>query len=150
MYRQIVARKLRAVFAGLNEGRAEAVTRELARSALHFFVGAHALGGTRRTPEAIARWYARLLRLLPDIRFDIEHIDVAGPPWRTLAVVRWRESNSGTDGVRTANDGVNVVEIAWGRVRAVRIYTDTAVLQKTLDRLAAAGVEEARAAPIES
>lgn len=150
MYRQIVARKLKAVFDGLNRGQPEAVTRALAPSAEHFFIGRHALGGTRRTPESIARWYARLLRLLPDIRFDIERIEVAGPPWRTLAVVRWQESNSGTDGVRTRNEGVNLLEIAWGRVRAVRIYTDTVVLQRTLERLAAVGVGEAVAAPIES
>lgn len=150
MYRQIVARRLQAVFDALNRGQPERVTRALAPSAEHFFIGRHALGGTRRTPESIASWYARLLRLLPDIRFDIERIDIAGPPWRTLAVVRWHESNSGTDGVRTRNAGVNLIELAWGRVRAVRIYTDTAVLQQTLDRLAAVGVAEAVAEPIES
>jgi len=150
MYKQFVARKLRAVFAGLNRGQAVAITRDFAPSAEHFFVGSHALGGTRRTPESIARWYERLLRLLPDIQFDLERIDVAGPPWRTLAVVHWNESNSGTDGVHTTNRGINVIEIAWGAVRSVRIYTDTAVLQRTLDRLAAGGVPEARAAPIES
>ena len=55
MYRQIVARKLRAVFAGLNQGRAQAVTRELSPSAEHFFIGTHALGGTRSTPAASGR-----------------------------------------------------------------------------------------------
>ena len=150
MYKQVVAGKLRAAFAGLNHGRPEAVTRELGRDAVHSFIGSHALGGTRRTPESIRRWYDRLLRLLPDIRFDIERIELAGPPWRTLAVVQWNESSTGRDGIRSANHGVNVIEIAWGKVRSVRIYTDTAVLQRALDRMAAAGIHEAHAAPIEA
>jgi hypothetical protein len=62
--------------------------------------------------------------------------------------VEWSETNTGTDGVRTDNEGVNVVEIRWGKVRRVRIYTDTARLTSTLDRLAAAGNLEAKAAPI--
>ena len=149
MYQQIVRHKLRQAFAALNQGRADAVVREMAHSAEHHFVGQHALGGTRRSTAAIAGWYARLLRLFPDIRFDIDRIDVAGPPWRTLAVVRWQETNTATDGVRTANQGVNVITIAWGKVRSVRIYTDTAVLMQTLNRLAAGGVQEATAQPIE-
>jgi ketosteroid isomerase-like protein len=150
MYRRQVERKLREAFAGLSQGRPEAVTSALSKSAVHFFIGAHALSGTRRTPDAIARWYGRLLRLLPEIRFDLNRIEIAGPPWRTLAVVSWNESNTGADGVPTRNSGVNVLEIAWGQVTGVRIYTDTTTLQRTLDRLAAAGVAEAHAAPIEA
>jgi hypothetical protein len=36
----------------------------------------------------------------------------------------------------------------WGRVTEIRTLEDTEVLQRALDRLAAAGYEEARAAPI--
>ena len=36
----------------------------------------------------------------------------------------------------------------WGRITEVRTLEDTAVLQATLDRLAAAGFAEAHAAPI--
>jgi ketosteroid isomerase-like protein len=150
MYHAIVRRKLRDVFSGLNDGRAQAVTDELSKDAIHYFVGDHALSGTRRTPEAIFQWYERLFRLLPDIRFDIEDIYVEGPPWSTLAVVFWRETNSGTDGVRTTNEGANVVRIVWGRVVSVHIYTDTHVLLQTLDRLAASGVPEAHASPLTS
>jgi len=150
MYHAFVRRKLRTVFDGLNVGRIEAVTKQLSPGASHFFVGTHALSGTRRTPDAIFRWYQRLLRLLPDIHFDVDDIQVQGGPWATLAVIHWRESNSGTDGVRTTNAGANVVRIVWGQVVSVHIYTDTQVLIGTLNRLAAAGVVEAQAEPIES
>jgi len=115
MYHAFVERKLRAVFDGLNRGRVNAVTDELAPGAMHYFVGTHALSGTRHTPESIRQWYERLLRLLPDIHFDVDDIRVQGMPWSTLAVIHWRELNSGTDGVRTSNEGANVVRIVWGR-----------------------------------
>jgi len=150
MYRRIVRSKLIAVFKGLNAGSIESVTNEFADDAEHYFVGTHALSSMRHTRESIHRWYERLLRLLPDIRFDISNIHVEGPPWRTLAVIEWKESNSGTDGVRTSNEGINVVRIRWGRVTSVRIYTDTALLQETLDRIAAMGIVEAHAPAITS
>jgi ketosteroid isomerase-like protein len=150
MYRTIVRRKLAAAFAGLNEGRVSAITNVLSATAEHYFIGTHALAGTRRTTETIKRWYERLLRLLPDIHFHLHHIHVEGPPWRTLATVEWTESNSGTDGVRTSAEGTNVIRLRWGRVVSVRIYTDTKMLQATLDRLAAKGTAEARADPITS
>jgi len=150
MYHSFVERKLRAVFDGLNRGRVNAVTDELAPGAMHYFVGTHALSGTRHTPESIRLWYERLLRLLPDIHFDVDDIRVQSMPWSTLAVIHWRESNSGTDGVRTSNEGANVVRIVWGRVVSVYIYTDTQVLIATLDRQPAVGVTEAHAPPIVS
>jgi len=116
----------------------------------HFFIGSHALSGTYRTPQTIHLSRERFLRLLPDIHFDLQHIHVEGPPWRTLATVEWTESNSGTDGVRTTNEGVNVLRLRWGKVVSVRIYTDTTVLQQTRDRLVAQGTAEAHAAPITS
>jgi ketosteroid isomerase-like protein len=148
MYRRIVRAKLLTVFKGLNSGSIDAVTNEFAKNAEHYFVGTHSLSGLRSNPEAIRRWYERLLRLLPDIRFDIRAIHIEGPPWRTLAVIEWTETNSGTDGVRTSNEGTNIVRIQWGRVTSVRIYTDTDVLQRTLDRIAAKGTPEAHATPI--
>lgn len=150
MYHTIVRRKIEAAFAGLSAGRIEAITDELAPSATHFFVGTHALSGTRRTPETIRAWYERLLRLLPDIAFTLHEVRVSGWPWRTQVAAIWSETNSGTDGVRTSADGLNLIEISWGRVTSVRIYPDTAALERTLQRLAAKGTAEALAAPIVS
>jgi ketosteroid isomerase-like protein len=148
MYHALVRKKLEAAFEGLNAGRIEAITNELAPDAEHYFIGEHALSGTRHTPEAIRRWYERLLRLLPDIHFTLHRIQVQGFPWSTLAVVEWTETNSGTDGVKTTAEGANVIRLAWGKVVSVRIYTNTVRLVGTLDRLAAAGEAEAHAAPI--
>src|SRR5437868_939729 len=71
MYHAIVRRKITRAFAGLSAGRIEAITDELSSSAVHYFVGTHALSGTRRTPQSIRAWYERLLRLLQGISFTL-------------------------------------------------------------------------------
>ena len=150
MYRTFVRRKITAAFAGLSAGCIEAITNELSPHATHYFVGTHALSGTRRTPEAIRAWYERLLRLLQGISFTLHEVRVSGWPWRTQVEAIWTETNHGTDGVTTSAEGVNLIEIRWGRVTSVRIYPDTAMLERTLQRIAAKGTSEALAAPITS
>jgi ketosteroid isomerase-like protein len=150
MYHAIVRRKIASAFAGLSAGRIEAITDELSPNAVHYFVGTHALSGTRRTPEAIHAWYERLLRLLQGISFTLHEVRVSGWPWRTQVEAIWTETNCGTDGVRTSAEGVNLIEVRWGRVISVRIYPDTAALERTLQRIAAKGTTEALASPITS
>lgn len=148
IYDRIVRQTLTSAFDGLSQGRIEAVTAKFTLDIEHYFVGHYALSGKRKTFASARRWYERLLKVFPDIQFQVHRIQVQGPPWATLATVEWSETNSGTDGVRTSNEGVNVIEIRWGKVRRVHIYTDTARLTKTLDRLAASGNAEAKAEPI--
>ncbi|NEX60223.1 nuclear transport factor 2 family protein [Noviherbaspirillum galbum] len=150
MYHQVVRQKIIRAFAGLSAGKIDAITGELAPTATHYFVGTHALSGTRRTPESIQAWYERLLRLLQGIRFTVHEVRVSGWPWYTQVEAIWTETNRGTDGIETSAEGVNLIEIRWGRVTSVRIYPDTAALERTLQRIAAKGTEEALAAPIVS
>ena len=150
MYHAIVRRRITAAFAGLSAGRIEAITDELAQDAVHYFVGTHALSGTRRTPDAIRAWYERLLRLLQGIRFTVHEVRVSGWPWLTQVEAIWTETNGGTDGVWTSAEDVNLIEIRWGRVTSLRIYPETAALERTLQRIAAKGTAEALAAPIVS
>ena len=148
MYHAFVRSRVRQLFAAASSGDAPAIMAAFAPRFEHGFLGDHALGGLRTSHAATAECYARLYRLLPDISFEVTRIAVRGLPWATLVVADWTETNSGTDGVRTSNAGHHIVEIAWGRITRLTIVTDTAVLQKTLDRLAARGVAEAHAAPI--
>ena len=150
MYHAIVRRKIATAFAGLSAGRIEAITDEMSPRVVHYFVGTHALSGTRRTPETIRAWYERLLRLLGGISFTLHEVRVSGWPWKTLVEAIWTETNNGTDGVLTSAEGVNLIEIRWGRVTSVRIYPDTAALERTLQRIAAKGTAEAMANPITS
>lgn len=148
MYHAIVRRRIVALFDAINRGDAGPVLAGFAPGAEHAMISTHALSGRRVSPRAIADWYARLFRLLPDIRFDLRRIEVSGPPWATIATVEWRETNSATDGVRTTATGMHGVHIAWGRMTRLVILTDTAKLEATLRRIAAKGTAEALAAPI--
>lgn len=148
MYHAIVESRIRALFSAVSRGDAEPVLAGFAPRFVHVFTGASALGGERHSLAATREWYARLYRLLPDIAFTIERIVIAGTPWNTVAFIEWRETNSGTDGVRTSAQGVHCVHLKWGKMTRLVISPDTVVLERTLDRLAAAGVAEAKAAPI--
>jgi len=148
MYHFIVRRVIQGAFDGLNAGRVQAVTRLFAPDAEHRFIGQHALGSRRSTPVSIHRWYDRLLTVFPGIRFELRRVLVSGWPWGTLVVAEWQERSLGIDGVPNVNEGVNIIELRWGRVQRVSIYTDTAILERNLNRLTRAGVAEAGATPI--
>lgn len=148
MYHNIVRQRVLKLFAAVNRGDAEPVLTAFAPRFEHVFIGDTALGGTRRTLRSTRVWYERLYRLLPDITFDIRRVSVSGAPWNTLVVAEWRETNSGTDGVRTSAEGVHVLHLAWGRATRLIICPDTVKLTATLERLAASGNAEAQASPI--
>jgi ketosteroid isomerase-like protein len=149
MYHRIVRNRIRSLFAAVNRGDADPVLGAFARKFEHRFLGEdHALGGSRTSLEQTREWYRRLYRLLPDLHFDLDKIAVSGPPWNTVVVVDWLETNSGTDGVRTWNRGIHVVHISWGKVSRLVICPDTVGLKATLDRLFAAGNTEAHAPPL--
>lgn len=149
MYHAIVRRKIVQLFNAVNQGNAQPVIDGFASGFEHVMLGNHALGGRRTSRSATQEWYARLYRLLPDIHFDITRITIRGWPWNTLATVEWRETNSGTDGVRANATGVHIAEIKWGRMTRLLILPDTVQLVGTLNRLAGKGVTEAAASPIE-
>jgi ketosteroid isomerase-like protein len=149
MYHSIVKAIIVRAFRHVDRGDYEPIVAMMAAPACeHTFVGDHALGGTRRSQAAIRQWGQRLFRLFPGIRFHLSTLVVSGWPWRTRAAVEWTEANAGADGIPSSNRGVHLLELRWGRVRRLVIFTDTARLQGNLLRLAAAGVAEAAQPPI--
>ncbi|MBN6209068.1 nuclear transport factor 2 family protein [Ralstonia pickettii] len=148
MYRAIVEWKLRRAFAALNDGDCSVVLAAFANRVEHTFYGQHALGGTRHAPDSLRQWYARLLKLLPDLHFDVDSVVVRGWPWDTIAVVEWRDRFSLRDGQRCSNQGVHVLRLRWGRVVSLRIHCDTQKLQGILQALHDQGVVEAAMSPI--
>jgi ketosteroid isomerase-like protein len=139
---------LARAFDQVGQGDYEGVVRMLAARFEHSFAGHHALGGTRRTPAAARRWGERLFKIFPGIQFRLGAMVVAGWPWLTRAAVEWVENNRGPDGVVNENSGVHLVELRWGRISRIAIFTDTALLAKNLARLETLGVVEAGMPPI--
>ena len=92
MYHFVVRQKLRRSFRDINAGRYAAIVAQFASRHSHTMFGPHALGGQRRTLASTREWYARLHRLLPDLRFEIQSMAVTGWPWDTRALVSWTDS----------------------------------------------------------
>lgn len=81
MYRGFVGRKVRETFGQLGEGDYESSVREIPAGIFHVFPGEHALGGVRRTPEGMRRWFGRLYGIFPDLSFEVRRVIVRGWPW---------------------------------------------------------------------
>ena len=90
MYHFIVKQILRRAFANINAARYDRIVPQFAPHHRHIMYGEHALSGERYTMEATAA-YARLHRLLPDLRFDALAVAVTGWPWNTTALVSWND-----------------------------------------------------------
>jgi len=148
MYHRFVAGKVRQAFAEISAGNWEAMVAGMAPEFTYRFYGDHALSGERHTHEALRRWWQRCFRLLPETRFE-----VPGRARRRLAVAHQggdRRHRRRRPGRRHAvpEHRAPVPHHALGQDHEVRTLEDTAVLERALDRLAAAGIEEAHAAPI--
>ncbi len=151
MYHAIVKRNLHRSFDALNRGQYDVVTRQFHKEATHWFSGeGHPLSGLRRGLPDILAWYDRLARLMPDLRFDIEQTAISGWPWDTVAMLSWRDALHDRAGKPFANRGVHVIRLRWGKVVDLQVYCDTSYLQGHFDALVAQGVDEARAAPIQT
>lgn len=113
----------------------------------HSFAGDHALGGERSTRAAQRAWFERLFRLLPDIELTTEDVLVRGSPWRTRAValISVRATVAGRP---YHNEVAQTIDLRWGRITRIHNLEDTHALAAALERLAAAGVDEARARPV--
>ena len=148
MYHQIVRGKLRRAFDDINRGDYSAIVGQFAPRHRHVMYGRHALAGERHTPASTARWYARLQRLLPGLRFDVRSIAVTGWPWHTVATVTWRDHFSLPDGSAGTNEGVHEFVLRWGRVHLLAVHCDTARLEAYCRQMAQCGLAEAVSEPI--
>jgi ketosteroid isomerase-like protein len=148
IYRTIVKRKARGIFASLSDGDWQATTTDLADDVHHVFPGANALGGERHSREAIERWFERLYRLIPEIEFEVHDVAVRGWPWDTAIAVEWADRGRGADGTAYENEGAHWIRLRWGKATEIHAYLDTEKVSALLATMAAAGVEEAAAAPI--
>lgn len=151
MYRSVVRRRLRSVFEQhLSTGDYEGALAGLAPDVHHRFAGAHALGGERHDRESVRRWFERLYRLFPSLRFTVSTVRVSGPPWDMRATVEWRADVTPLSGPPYVNVGAHVLRIRRGRVGCLHAYEDSQAVARACAAMQEAGVEEAGAPPITS
>ena len=148
IYRAIVKRKARGIFASLSEGDWPAATKDLADDVHHSFPGDNALGGERHSREAMERWFERLYRLIPEIEFEVLEVAVKGWPWDTAVAVEWTDRGRTADDQPYENEGAHWIRLRWGKGVSVHAYLDTEKVTAITDRLAKAGIAEAAEPPI--
>jgi ketosteroid isomerase-like protein len=150
VFRRLAARRVRHVFDRLSVGDYETALAGLAGDVHHRFAGAHPLGGERHDPDAVRRWFERLFRLFPELRFTVARTAVAGWPWDLTVTVEWRADVVPAVGPAYVNVGAHVLRVRRGRVACLHAYEDSQAVAEACARMAAEGIGEAAAAPITS
>ncbi len=152
IYRAIVRRRVRSLFADANAGHWESIVAGLAPTFTYRFVGDTPLGGTRTTHEAMRRWFERLYRLFPGSKFAPQSILVEGPPWNTAIMTYVKIHGIAPDGTGASvpyeNEFMQAMTLRWGKISSVVTLEDTQRFADVLPRLAAAGINDASASPI--
>ena len=148
MYRWIVARKVRGIFAAIGRRDIDAAIKDVADDVHHVFAGDNAMGGERHSKAAMRRWFERVLFLLPELEFEVTKVVVRGWPWNTVVMVEWTDRGKARDGVPYENEGAHAIVLRWGKGVYIHAYLDTEKVTAICDRLAAAGIKEAAEAPI--
>ena len=149
MYHAFVRRKLTQTLEGLGKDNFKESLNGMDPQLEHYFAGAHALGGTRHSTAAVQRWFERVFRLLPDLKFKVKRIAVSGFLWNTTATAEWRSTATSATGELYVNDGVHIVRLRLGKIVSMNVYLDTKVLADVCLVMAEKGIEEAAAVPIE-
>jgi ketosteroid isomerase-like protein len=144
----IARRRAEAVFEALGRGDWDVVLAGLADHVDHVFPGEHPLGGTRHSRDAVRSWFERLGRLFPGHEFELERVISSGPPWDMTLVVRWTARLTPASGPPYENQGTHWIRVRRGRVTHFHAYLDTQRIAEACSEMAAAGIEEAAAAPI--
>ena len=150
MYRRLAARRVRHVFDRLSAGDYETALAALAPDVHHRFAGKHPLGGERHDAEAVRRWFERLFRLFPELRFTVTRTAVSGWPWDLTVAVDWRADVVPALGPSYVNVGAHVLRVRRGRVACLHAYEDSQAVAAACAWMADGGIEEAAAPPVVS
>jgi ketosteroid isomerase-like protein len=152
IYRTVVRRQVRNLFAEANAGNWGSIVDGLASTFSYRFVGDTPLGGTRTTHEAMRRWFERLYRLFPGSQFTPQRIVVEGPPWNTriMTYVKIHGTAPNANGASAPyeNEFMQAMILRWGKITSVLTLEDTQRFVNALPCLAAAGITDATASPI--
>lgn len=148
MFRMIARRQYRRAWQAMNAHDYDAIIRQFASDFRMTFHGDTSLGGTRTTRAAMAAWFERLFRLLPDARFELRQMAVDGPPWNTRIAGLFTLTATTPLGEPYQNVFVQFVRLRFGRISWYEIHEDSLRWSRLCARLGSNGVAEAVAPPI--
>jgi ketosteroid isomerase-like protein len=149
MYHTIVKRRIANLFARANSGDWQAIIDTLSPNFIYRFVGDTPLGGTRTKKSSMQAWFQRIYRLVPDAKLTPQMIVVDGPPWNTRIMTYVKFNGTLPSGKPYENEVMQLMKLRWGSLTSVLTIEDTKRFADILPQLAAAGIAEATAAPID-
>ncbi|MFE8073412.1 nuclear transport factor 2 family protein [Marinobacteraceae bacterium S3BR75-40.1] len=149
MFQTLTRQKVLKAFDYLSSRDVEGLLRGCSETIHHEFAGNHALGGVRNSKKAFGLWLERLFLLFPHLTFEPHSVFIHGPPWNMRVCVTWTDRGITADGEDYENTGVHELRIRRGKVHSLKAHLDTQHLAAVLQRMAAKGVAEADAQPIE-
>jgi ketosteroid isomerase-like protein len=143
----IAARQYRRGLRAAEEGDLDRLLAQFDPHCTFTFLGDSPLGADLRGTADIRRWFERFGRLLPDPKFHVNQVIIAGPPWRQrLAAHVVIESTLAGEPYR--NQFAHFLTLRWGHVVTDLVVEDTQRWERACRRLTAAGVAEAAAEPL--
>jgi ketosteroid isomerase-like protein len=148
MYQAAVRRQMGKVYERLSAGDWEAAVARMAPDVHHVFPGDSALGGERHSKEALERWFARLYRLFPSVRFDVREVLVGGYPWNMWVAVWSVVHLTPAAAEPYANPATQWFHFRRGQVVFMGEFVASHLVHGALLEMAANGIEEAAAPPI--
>jgi ketosteroid isomerase-like protein len=148
VFRMIARLRYRQAWKAMNAHDYQAILDQLAPGFRVTFQGDTSLGGTRTTRDAMAAWFQRLFRLLPDARFELRQVAVDGPPWNTRIAGLLTVRATTPLGEPYENVFVQFVRLRFGRVSWYEVHEDSLRFWRLCQRLGSGGVAEALAPPI--
>ena len=92
------------------------------------YEGDHELAADLRSAEEVRAWLRDLFQRFPRLRFEVEEMVIAGPPWAVRAATRYRAVQDG----ELLYTGAHFVLMRWGRVTDERVLPDTAALERVM------------------
>jgi ketosteroid isomerase-like protein len=148
MYKTIVARQVRSIFAQINVGNHQAMIDGLAPTFEYKFLGDHPLSGRRTKVSTMDEWWQRIFRLLPGGKFTIHQVIVQGHPLNTRIAVRSTISGLQPNGEMYSNDVMQFMRLRLGKLTHIETMEDTAKFERYLATLDPAVHPDAIAAPL--
>lgn len=126
MYRRLIARQTKRVYARFNAGNAELAIDRVTEKGRLVFHGRSRLAADLRTKSEIALWLRGLMQL--GFRWRVHEVFVQGPPWNTRLITRYTVSTIREGAHHDLYMGVQYARLKWGRIYLDEILPDTQAL----------------------
>ena len=133
MRSRYVRRLVYDAFERLNRRDVEGVLKLFDDDVYFRFPGMHELAIECTTKDELREWFDRLFARLPSLRFDVDDVIVAGPPWNLRICTRYRGRTESATGRVSTYEGMQYLRLRWHTVFSEELFPDTQAFAAYLD-----------------